>query len=198
MSGPAARRSLPLPGPVAIFVVVLGVLLYAAFLSKGPWDSDYYWHVKTGELIANGQFPRTDPFSFTWFGMPWTLHEWLGELVLFRLVDGPRLHRRGARLRVDPRHLHGDPGLRAASLWAAHRCGRRSRPRSSALLVIPYATIRPQAVSWIMFALLTAGLLHLRPDRARWTLAARALFVAVGQPPRPVGCRCGRAGRVRR
>ena len=71
MSGTAARRPLPLPGPVAILVVVLGVILYATFLFKGPWGSDFYWHVKTGELIANGQFPRTDPSSFTWCGTPW-------------------------------------------------------------------------------------------------------------------------------
>jgi hypothetical protein len=176
MSGPAARRSLPLPGPVAIHTVVLGILLVAAFLSKGPWDSDYWWHIVTGRLIAAGEFPRTDPFSFTWGGMPWTLHEWLGELMLFRLVDG--LGYTGAVL------IYAlIPGIAIAILaYALHRHGLRSAAviaatTLTALLVIPYATIRPQAVSWVMFALLTAGLLHLRPERARWTLLLVPLFV---------------------
>ena len=76
-----------LPHPLLIHVIALGVVLVAAFLRKGPWDSDFYWHLPTGRMIAEGSFPRTDPYSFTWGGMPWTLHEWLGELFLFQLVD---------------------------------------------------------------------------------------------------------------
>lgn len=176
MSGPAARRPFPLPGPVAIHVVVLGVLLYAAFLSKGPWDSDYYWHVKTGELIANGPFPRTDPFSFTWAGMPWTLHEWLSELLIFRLVDG--IGYMGAVL-----VFAFVPGIAMGILaFALHRLRLRTAAvvaatSLSALLVIPYATLRPQALSWIMFAILIGGLVHLRPERARWLLALPLLFL---------------------
>ena len=176
MSGPVARRPFPLPGPVAIFVVVLGVLLYAAFLSKGPWDSDYYWHVKTGELIANGQFPRTDPFSFTWGGMPWTLHEWLSELLIYRLVDG--IGYMGAVY-----VFAFVPGIAIGILaFALHRLGLRTAAviagtSFSALLVIPYATLRPQALSWIMFAILVGGLVHLRPDRARWILLLPPLFI---------------------
>ena len=176
MSGPAARRPFPLPGPVAIAVVVLGVLLYSAFLSKGPWDSDYYWHVTTGELIANGQFPRTDPFSFTWFGMPWTLHEWLSELLIFRLVDS--IGYMGAVY-----VFAFIPGIAMGILaFSLHRLGLRTAAvvaaiSFSALLVIPYATLRPQALSWIMFAILMGGLVHLRPDRARWLLALPPLFL---------------------
>ena len=176
MSGPAARRPFPLPGPVAIHVVVLGVLLYAAFLSKGPWDSDYYWHVTTGNLIADGHFPRTDPFSFTWGGMPWTLHEWLSELLIFRLVD--RIGYMGAVF-----VFAFVPGIAMGILaFALHRLGLRTAAvvagtSLSALLVIPYATLRPQALSWIMFAILVGGLVHLRPDRARWILALPPLFI---------------------
>ena len=176
MSEPAARQPFPLPSPVAIGVVVLGIILYAAFLAKGPWDPDYYWHVTTGELIANGQFPRTDPFSFTWFGMPWTLHEWLSELLIFRLVDS--IGYMGAV------YVFGFiPGIAMGILaFSLHRLGLRTAAvlaatSLSALLVIPYATLRPQALSWIMFAILVGGLVHLRPDRARWLLALPPLFL---------------------
>ncbi len=157
-------------------VIVLGVILYSAFLLKGPWDSDYYWHVTTGELIANGQFPRTDPFSFTWGGMPWTLHEWLSELLIFRLVDS--IGYMGAVF-----VFAFVPGIAMGILaFALHRLGLRTAAvvagtSLSALLVIPYATLRPQALSWIMFAILVGGLVHLRPDRARWILLLPPMFI---------------------
>ena len=47
----------------------------------------------------------------------------------------------------------------------------------SALVVIAYVTIRPQAVSWIMFAILVGGLIHLRVDRKRRVLALLPLFI---------------------
>jgi len=165
-----------LPHPVALHVLLLGVLLFAAFLAKGPWDSDFYWHLVTGQLIADGRFPTTDPYSFTWGGMPWTLHEWLGELFIFLLVDG--IGYMGAAL-----VFALVPGVAMAILaFALHRLGLRTlaviaATTLSAFLVIPYATIRPQALSWIMFAILIGGLIHLRPDRWRWTLALVPLFV---------------------
>ena len=168
-------RSLPLPGPIAIHVVVLGTLLFCAFFLKGPWDPDYYWHVKTGELIAAGQFPRTDPFSFTWGGQPWTLHEWLSELLTYRLVDG--LGYMGALV---PFALM-PPIAIAIIAFALQRLGLRTlaivaASALSALLLIPYASIRPQEVSWIFFAGLMALLLHLTPERARWVLVLVPAF----------------------
>ncbi len=165
-----------LPHPLVLFSLLLGVLLFAAFLSKGPWDSDFYWHLETGRLIASGNFPTTDPFSFTWFGMPWTLHEWLGELIIFTLVD--TLGYMGAAL-----VFALVPGIAMAILtFALHRLGLRNlaviaATTLAAFLVIPYATIRPQALSWIMFAILIGGLLHVRPDRRRWALLLVPFFV---------------------
>jgi hypothetical protein len=176
MPSDSARLPRWLPHPLLLHAAVLGILLFAIFLAKGPWDTDYWWHIVTGRLIAEGQFPRTDPFSFTWGGMPWTLHEWLGELVLFRLVDW--LGYTGAVLVYAL-----IPGIATAILiFALHRYGLRTTAvvistSLAALLVIPYATIRPQAVSWIFFALLIGALIHLRPDRARWTLALVPFFV---------------------
>ena len=177
MSGPAARRPFPLPGPVAIFVVVLGVLLYAAFLSKGPWDSDYYWHVTTGELIANGQFPRTDPFSFTWGGMPWTLHEWLSELLIFRLVDG--IGYMGAVY-----VFAFMPGIAMAILaFALHRLGLRTAAVVAAHLAVGAAghpvrdAAAPGAVLDHVRASSSAGSSTCGPDRARWILVLPPLFI---------------------
>jgi hypothetical protein len=178
MSSPSSVRAVPrwLPSPVTLFVVTLGVLLFSVFLAKGPWDSDFYWHIRTGELIAHGQLPRTDPFSFTWLGMPWTLHEWLGELILYWLVDGL------GYMRAVLIYALVTPVAMAILAFAFHRYGLRTTAVAigvsmSALVVIAYATIRPQAVSWIMFAILVGGLLHVRPDRKRWVVALLPLFI---------------------
>lgn len=164
------------PGPLTLHVAVIGVLLFAATLAKGPWDSDYYWHVLTGRFIAEGEFPRADPFSFTWGGMPWTLHEWLGELAIYRLVDG--LGYTGAVI-----VFAFIPGIVVAILaFALHRLGLRTgavigATTLVALLVIPYVTLRPQALSWVMLAALVGALIHLRPERVRWAFLLVPLFI---------------------
>lgn len=43
-----------------------------------PTDIDFWWHLKTGELIAKtGTVPIADSFSYTVYGQAWTAHEWL-------------------------------------------------------------------------------------------------------------------------
>jgi hypothetical protein len=164
-----------MPSPVLIFVMVLGVVLFGAVLSKGPWDTDYYWHVTTGALIADGRFPTTDPFSFTWGGQPWTLHEWLSELLMYWLVEG--IGYMGAVVVFAIL-----PGLVFAILaLGLMRLGLRTSAvvlatTISALVLIPYMTLRPQVISWVFFAMMMLALLHLRPRHGRWTLLALPLF----------------------
>ena len=176
MSARPLRDRIALPGPVTIHVAVLGVLLVCAFFLKGPWDPDFYWHAKTGELIAAGQFPRTDPFSFTWGGRPWTLHEWLSELITYWLVEGL-----GYMLALVVFALL--PPIAIGILaFALQRLGLRTlavvaATSLAALLLIPYASIRPQEVSWVFFAAQMALLLHLSPDRQRWLLGLVPMYV---------------------
>lgn len=42
---------------------------------------DIWWHLKTGELILSGYFPKAEIFSFTAQGRDWILHEWGSEVV---------------------------------------------------------------------------------------------------------------------
>jgi len=172
------RSSAPrwLPSPIAIFALSLAGLLFAAVLGKGAWDSDYYWHITTGQLIASGTFPTTDPFSFTWAGMPWTLHEWLSELLMYRLVDSLGYMGTVAVFAVVPGIVFtilsvglSRLGLRTAAVAVATTL--------SALVLIAYMTVRPQVLSWLFFAVLMVAVVHLRPDRARLSLLAFPLFV---------------------
>lgn len=49
-------------------------------------DPDFYWHLKTGELIATtGQLPWHDVFTYTNFGNQWVLSEWLAQWLFYLL-----------------------------------------------------------------------------------------------------------------
>ena len=46
-------------------------------------DPDFWWHLRTGELIVTSGIPGTDPFSWTVQGTDWVTHEWLSEAMMF-------------------------------------------------------------------------------------------------------------------
>jgi hypothetical protein len=61
-------------------------LFYCLFLFQGYRklfrDSDAGWHIRAGErILATGEFPRTDPYSFTRAGQPWFAWEWASDAV---------------------------------------------------------------------------------------------------------------------
>lgn len=172
-----ARLLRRLPSPLVIVVATLCAILFTITLAKGLSDPDYFWHVTAGKLIATtGQVPSTDPFSFTWFGRPWTPHEWLSELLIYRLVSW--LGERGALA------AFSILGPATIALLAVAFARRRiaTVPLVTSLIVaaaalIPYVTLRPQAESWFLMALLIGGLLELRADRPAWALLVVPLFV---------------------
>ena len=162
---------------MAIFAFALGGVLVGITVTKGFRDPDFFWHVTTGRLIATtGQIPTTDPFSFTWYGKPWTLHEWLSELLMYWLVDG--LGRLGALV------VFGLFPAAIVAVLAAMMARQAVRVVAFALpavliglVITPYVTLRPQAVSWLMLALLIWFLAELRADRPRRVLLLIPFFV---------------------
>lgn len=166
-----------LPSPVAILALALGGVMFAITVAKGVQDPDYFWHVTAGQLIAEtGRVPSTDPFSFTWFGQPWTPHEWLSELLIYWLVSA--VGRIGALIVF---------GLAPVAIFAALAAGlARQGARALAIglpfalgafVLIGYVTLRPQAVSWLFLAVLVWFLLASRPDHPRRMLLLVPLFV---------------------
>ena len=70
-------------------IVAAGMTLTVGLRLDGlPWiDSDYWWHLATGNwILDHHHVPTTDPFSWTHGGEEWVAHEWLAA-VLFALVD---------------------------------------------------------------------------------------------------------------
>ena len=68
----------------AIFIIVFTIML----LFPKFEDPDFYWHLKTGELIVTtAQLPWHDVFTYTNSGNAWVLSEWLSQVIFYLLYQ---------------------------------------------------------------------------------------------------------------
>jgi len=69
----------------AIFVWSFLLSLFSLAIRQSvSIDPDFWWHLKTGQYIAQtGIIPHIDLFSFTRTGAEWISHEWLSELAIY-------------------------------------------------------------------------------------------------------------------
>lgn len=64
-------------------VLFLGLL---AMTARTATDPDLWWHLCTGQwIVETGHIPHADPFSFTRAGAPWVSHEWLSEIIFYKI-----------------------------------------------------------------------------------------------------------------
>lgn len=158
-------------------VLALGVLLTLAaafFICLLPVSvSDFWWQLKTGELIVRtGAIPHHDVFSWTAAGQPWTVHEWLTEVLFYLIYEHlPRWMLLGYKC-----------GLAAAACGlvlarARFRTGSLPLGIGAALLtawvVRNFADLRPQMLSFVLLAGLMLALDRYHEGRLRrlpWAL----------------------------
>ena len=70
-------------------IVILGFLCLFASNFMAQTDPDFWWHLRTGQLIAQtGAVPHQDIYSYTALGHPWVAQEWLAELLMYWLYAG--------------------------------------------------------------------------------------------------------------
>ena len=155
-----------LPSPFAILAITVAGLFGILTTARGLVDSDYYWHITAGRLVAERGILTTDPFSYTWGGQPWVMHEWLGELLMYWSVGALGV---GVATFVFGVVSISGPLVVA---WALRRSGVPMPPLALVVALVAYiyttyATIRPQAVSWLFLGVLLAGMLLIRPEH-RW------------------------------
>ncbi len=172
----SARLLRLLPPPTAILLIVAVATVAIITLAHGLADSDYYWHLVTGGLIARtGHVPSADPFSFTYGGQPWTDHEWLGQLVLYETVTSLGA---SAALLV--------AGCVAATSLVAPALALRAEgvpvlPLAvgialGAWIMLSFSTVRPQILSWTLLGILLALLISATSERRRRLLGVPVLF----------------------
>ncbi len=72
-------------------LITWAVLLFLPFVSVlryGGNADDAYWHIKIGEwILAHHQVPTTGIFSHTNPDTPWVSHEWLSEVILYKVFQ---------------------------------------------------------------------------------------------------------------
>lgn len=151
---------------------LVGIGVFVLLLTLLPLtDSDYFWHLKTGEyIVAHAALPAGDVFSYTRAGHPWVLHEWLFEVLLYAVSAG--FGTTGVRVLA--------AALIMAALALSFTTARRLASAAAAwapLLIGTYTfatgmSPRPQLLTYVCFAYYLAVLL-----RFKYEHATKALFV---------------------
>ncbi len=172
------RGSSALLGSFSLPWLMASLVFIIAFCAPGFTDPDFYWHLKTGELIAkSGAIPATDPFSYTYAGKPWVAHEWLTELLFYWTE-----------------HAGGFTALRllpaiaaAANFILLYQIARRLTGKQLTAVVVTAGffipllmsiTLRPQLFTFLFFSaylLVLADFKYFRSTRLLWLLPALML-----------------------
>lgn len=128
--------------PRAFNVVKIGALfiLFTVFCYR-RLDTDFGWHLTTGNYIRHNGIPATDIYTHTAPNYPWINHEWGNDVIM------SLLYQYGG---------YGALSLVFGGLWTAGVCLFRKKQRFIVLLIatvamLPYAGVRTQA--WTVFGL---------------------------------------------
>ena len=145
--------------PGALLIIVFAM---AAFVAAQLYDPDYFWHLRTGQLILDIRgLPSHDPFSFTRPDAFWVVNAWLFDVVLYAVYSiGGSF---GVRLLVAV--------LMGATFFVVYRSMRAFLSPVPALLIavvgfsvlLSFASPRGQIVSYLFYAIylhLILGFLH--------------------------------------
>ncbi len=166
------------PGPL---LAVLSGVLCLGLLSPEIRDSDFWWHLKTGQyMVETHSLPVPDPFAYTTAGAPFTnageavarhfnlTHEWLAQIFLYAAYSAagfPGVVALRALL------LAAFCGLAGLAAW--RRSGSVHRGWMAGLVVtaavVPFALDRPQLFTYLFLALAVA---ILESRRRLWLLPA--------------------------
>lgn len=80
--------SLRLAGWLSARTLLVGgvlIVILALFISPQQ-DPDFWWHLRIGQwMVENGRLPATDIFTYTVSSHVWTDHEYLTEVLMWRL-----------------------------------------------------------------------------------------------------------------
>ena len=152
------------------------LLVIVCFLARTGADADLWGHLTFGrDIVHAGRVHSADPYSFT-SDRAWINHEWLAEAVMWVAysVGG------AAGLAALKLTLACAAGLALLATWRLQPL--RPAVRDGMLFLTALgtwplvATIRPQAFSMFLFAVLLFVLHRAREGRTRWLLALPIVF----------------------
>ena len=156
----------------SLLVFIVLVLIFVAALQPVT-DPDFWWHLKTGQLIAQTRtIPHVDVFSYTRLGKEWVTHEWLSEVFIYGVF----------RLSGFAGLIVVFAGLITVSFWITYL---RFRQRVSNPVIAVFAlvlgaaattqswAVRPQILSLVfvsIFLYILDGYYYEKSTRAIWWL----------------------------
>ncbi len=158
--------------PRIVFALVVAAALPAAFTLDPTPDADVWWHLRTGQLVAESGPPRTEPFSRPGreTSVPWVAYSWLFEWGVFQ--SHAALGLPGV---MAFRVVLGTLSVAAAVGFAVRRLGATPAGSAAVLLLavtlMPMMKERPWHVTIVLTTLTLAIVCRLReaPDaRAGW------------------------------
>jgi hypothetical protein len=142
---------------------LLAIIFLSLVLFPTIHDPDFYFHLVAGNYISDhATLPHIDVFSHSNPGRAWIMHEWLFELLIYEL------HQLGGLLGVQV-FIGTMVVATLATLFAINR------PKSdtaltlllltTAALLAPYITPRPQLFSYLFFSLYLLALFRCLDNR---------------------------------
>jgi len=156
--------------------LVLAVVLCIAFLLPIV-PNDYWWYVRLGgDIVATGSIPTVDVYSATAAGQPVFNPSWASAVVFWALdrAGGPTLTvlARGVLL----------AGSYALVWWACRLVGGGGRLSALVVLLAALAgsnnwAVRPQLISYPLFALVVVALIRWRSGARGWVWLLPAAMV---------------------
>ena len=70
------------------FIKIILFVLIFIMANRLPLDSDFWWHIRTGQLSVLNHSPvLQDLTSFTVFSKPWINHSWLSQVIYFEIFN---------------------------------------------------------------------------------------------------------------
>ncbi len=146
-------------------LLFLGIFLVFFLWSVLHLDTDFGWHLRSGQHFLEFGIPKTDIYTYTADYFPWVNHEWLSDILLALLGSF------GSYTFIAAVYA----GMWTLAVWIV---GRRIHPALiivAVLGILPFAGIR--AITWSMLGLALLILLLRQKDK-RWRLAIPLLFLA--------------------
>jgi len=180
-----ARNAFPIGLAAAGFTLAVGY---------PTGDPDTYWHLASGQwMLDHREILRADIFSSTVSGQPYSVGEWLGEIVLalvstlvlglLLLLIAPALD--GAIVRAFRQRTGASIGLGVAAFFLARLSRRGGAPLVAALLVVVWALVfsktrwtdRPAIFTFVLFPVVLDLLYQARAGSRRALVAIPPLVL---------------------
>ncbi len=71
---------------ILAFTALTAICLTLTFVPLRA-SHDEWWHLKTGKWIAENGLPKNDIFTYTAEDIPWHNHEWLSQVLFWRIYE---------------------------------------------------------------------------------------------------------------